>query len=236
MGREAGLPGQDHKEGEGILKQGASLGPLRLWRVGSTSGFPQVEVWEPGHASFQPHQPPGQTSPSGMSSSLSLQGKKSLWPESSEDSIHAGFRNVVEGVLVTAISVEELQFSLVTQLCPTLGNPMDCSTPGFPVHRQLPELAQFNLMSMESVMPSNHLILCHPLLPLLSTFGGSSVLVLDPSHWEQQQSCGALPCVAGTQMPSEPRANNGGSTRMAQKEKRRPRPSGGQHSLLLRGI
>ena len=34
-----------------------------------------------------------------------------------------------------------VQFSSVTQLCPTLCNPMDCSTPGFPVHHQLLELA-----------------------------------------------------------------------------------------------
>ena len=33
-------------------------------------------------------------------------------------------------------------FSSVAQSCPTLGDPMDHSTPGFPVHRQLPELAQ----------------------------------------------------------------------------------------------
>ena len=45
---------------------------------------------------------------------------------------------------------------------------MNCSTPGLPVHHQLPELAQ--LLSIESVMPSNHLILCHPLLLLLSIF------------------------------------------------------------------
>ena len=44
----------------------------------------------------------------------------------------------------------------------TLCGPMDCSTPGFPVHHQLLEL---KLISVESVMPSNHLILCHPLLP-----------------------------------------------------------------------
>ena len=56
------------------------------------------------------------------------------------------------------------QFSSVTQLCPTLCNPVDCSTPGFPVHHQLPELAQ--IMSFKSVMPSNHLILCHPLFLL----------------------------------------------------------------------
>ena len=45
---------------------------------------------------------------------------------------------------------------------------MDCSTPGFPVHHRLPELSQ--LMSIESVMPSNHLILCCPLLHLPSVF------------------------------------------------------------------
>ena len=45
---------------------------------------------------------------------------------------------------------------------------MDCSMPGFPVHHQLPELLK--LMSIESVMPSNHLILCHPLLLLPSIF------------------------------------------------------------------
>ena len=35
-----------------------------------------------------------------------------------------------------------VQFSSVAQLCPILCNPMDCSTPDFPVHHQLPELAQ----------------------------------------------------------------------------------------------
>ena len=60
------------------------------------------------------------------------------------------------------------QLSSVAQLLPTLWDPMDCSTPGFPVHHQLPELAQ--TMSIESVMPSNQLILCHPLLLLPSIF------------------------------------------------------------------
>ena len=57
----------------------------------------------------------------------------------------------------------------VTQSCPTLCNPMDCSTPGLPVLHHLPELAQ-TLMSIKSVMPSNHLILCCPLLLLPSIF------------------------------------------------------------------
>ena len=39
-------------------------------------------------------------------------------------------------------SVSSVQFSLVAQSCPTLFDPMACSTPGFPVHHQLPELTQ----------------------------------------------------------------------------------------------
>ena len=56
----------------------------------------------------------------------------------------------------------------VTQSCPTLCDPMDCSTPGLPAitNSQSPPKA----MSIESVMPSNHLILCRPLLLLPSVF------------------------------------------------------------------
>ena len=60
------------------------------------------------------------------------------------------------------------QFSSVAQSCPTLCDPMDCSMPGFPVHHKLPSLLK--LMSIESVIPSSHLILCRPLLLLPSTF------------------------------------------------------------------
>ena len=80
------------------------------------------------------------------------------------------------------------QFSSVTQSCPTLCNPMDCSTPGFPVHHQLWSLLK--LMSIESVMPSNHLILCHPLLLLPSIFprvrvfsNESDLLIRWPKYW-----------------------------------------------------
>ena len=55
-----------------------------------------------------------------------------------------------------------------SQSCSTLCDPVDYSTPGFPVLHYLPELVK--LMSIELVMPSNHLILCHPLLFLPSIF------------------------------------------------------------------
>ena len=65
---------------------------------------------------------------------------------------------------------------------------MDCSTPGLPVHHQLPSLLKF--MSIESVMPSNHLILCRPLLllpsifPSIRVFFNESVLRIRwPKYW-----------------------------------------------------
>ena len=61
-----------------------------------------------------------------------------------------------------------LQFSSVTHSRQALCDPMECSTPGFPVHHQLPEFIQTHVH--QSLMPSNHLILCHPLLHLLSVF------------------------------------------------------------------
>ena len=68
---------------------------------------------------------------------------------------------------------QSVQLSSVAQSCQALCDPMDCSTPGLPVHHQLQSLLK--LMSIESVMPSNHLILCFPLLLLLSIFPSSWV-------------------------------------------------------------
>ena len=57
----------------------------------------------------------------------------------------------------------------VAQSCLTLCDPMDCSTSGFPVHHQLPELAQTHVHHVGDAI-SNHLILCCPLLLLPSIF------------------------------------------------------------------
>ena len=64
-----------------------------------------------------------------------------------------------------------LSFSISTccslvKSCPTLCDPIDCSTPGFPVLHYRSEFAQIH--AHESVMLSNHLILCLPLLHLSS--------------------------------------------------------------------
>ena len=54
--------------------------------------------------------------------------------------------------------------SSVAQSCPTLCNPMNCSTPGLPIHHQFPEFTQTHVYRVG--MPSSHLILCRPLLLL----------------------------------------------------------------------
>ena len=59
--------------------------------------------------------------------------------------------------------VASVQFNSVAQSCPTLCDPMDCSTPGFPVHHQLPELAQTHVPQVGvAIQPS------HPVIPFSS--------------------------------------------------------------------
>ena len=81
-----------------------------------------------------------------------------------------------------------VQFSSAAQSCPTLCHPMNRSTPGLPVHHQLLESTQ--LMSIESVMTSSHLVLCHPLLllpsifPSIRVFSNESALCIRwPKYW-----------------------------------------------------
>ena len=64
-------------------------------------------------------------------------------------------------------------FSSVTQSCLTLCDPMDCSTPGFPIHHQLPELAQTHVHQVsDTIQPSHRL---SPLLLLTSIFSSIRV-------------------------------------------------------------
>ena len=81
------------------------------------------------------------------------------------------------------------KFSSVAQSCPTLCNPMDCRISGLPV-QITNSRSLLKLMSTESVMPSNHLILCHPLLlppsifPSIRVLSNESVLpIRRPQYW-----------------------------------------------------
>ena len=58
------------------------------------------------------------------------------------------------------LSGSTVQFGSVTQSCPTLCDPMNCSTPGLPVHNQLPEFTQIHVHQVGDVI--------QPSLPLSS--------------------------------------------------------------------
>ena len=84
------------------------------------------------------------------------------------------------------IEYDSVQFrrSGVSDSC----DPVNCSTPGLPVHHQHPESTQ--TMPIESVMPSNYLILCHLLLllplifPSIRVFSNESALRIRwPKYW-----------------------------------------------------
>ena len=79
-------------------------------------------------------------------------------------------------------------FSSVSQSCLTLSNPIECCTSGMPIHHHSQNLLK--LMSTRLVMPSNHLILYHPLLflpsifPSIRVYSNQSVLCIRwPKYW-----------------------------------------------------
>ena len=84
--------------------------------------------------------------------------------------------------------VQSVQFSSFAQSCPTLCDPVDCSMLGLSVYPNSWSLLK--LMSIELVMPPNHLIICHPLLllpsifPSIRVFSSESALHIRwPKYW-----------------------------------------------------
>ena len=75
------------------------------------------------------------------------------------------------------------QFSSVTQLCLTLCDLVDCSTPGFPVHHQHPELTQTHVHLIgDAIQPSHPLSSPSPLAFNLSQHQGLFQLVTSSHH------------------------------------------------------
>ena len=86
----------------------------------------------------------------------------------------------------------------ISKSCPTVCNPTDCSMPGFPVHHQLPELAQTHVYPVgDAIQP------CHPRSPLLllpsiflsiKVFSNESVLsIMWPKDWSLSASTSVFP-------------------------------------------
>ena len=81
-----------------------------------------------------------------------------------------------------------LQFSSVTQSCPTLCEPMNHSTPGFPVHHQLPEFTQTPVHQVgDAIQPSHPLsspFSPAPIPPSIRVFSNESTLCMRwPKYW-----------------------------------------------------
>ena len=94
----------------------------------------------------------------------------------------------VQRFVVSFHGLKSIQFSSVTQLCPTFCDPMNRSTPGLPVHHQLLEFTQTHVHRVG--VPSSHLILCRPLLllrpisPSIIVFSNESILHMRwPKYW-----------------------------------------------------
>ena len=105
--------------------------------------------------------------------------------------IHAEYETLknTEECQTKELICNSVQFSSVSQSCPTLCDPMNRSPPGLPVRHQLSRSPP-KPMSIESVMPSKHLILCHslfllpPIPPSIRVFSNESALRMRwPKYW-----------------------------------------------------
>ena len=87
-----------------------------------------------------------------------------------------------------AVFYYSVQFSSVTQSCPTLCDPMECSMPGLPVHHQLPEFTQTHVLWVGDVIQPSHPLLSPspPALKLTQHQGLSNESALRirwPKYW-----------------------------------------------------
>ena len=76
------------------------------------------------------------------------------------------------------------QFSLVTQSCLTLCDPMNCNTPGLPVHHQLPEFTQTHVHRVSDAIQWCPLLILPPIPPRIRVFSNESILHMKrPKYW-----------------------------------------------------
>ena len=84
--------------------------------------------------------------------------------------------------------ISSVQFSSVGQSCPTLCDPMNCSTPGLPVHHHLPEFTQTHVHRVGDSIQSSHSLLSPsppaPTPPSIRVFSNESTLCMRwPKYW-----------------------------------------------------
>ena len=96
--------------------------------------------------------------------------------------------NILNGLIAPVPGTGSVQFSSVTQSCPTLCNPMNCSMPGLPVHHQLPEFTQTHVHRVSDAIKPSHPLsapsLLPPIPPSIRVFSNESALHMRwPKYW-----------------------------------------------------
>ena len=91
-------------------------------------------------------------------------------------------------ILSSQYKIRSDQITSVAQLCPTLCDPMNRSTPGLPVHHQLPEFTQTHIHRVsDAIQPSRSLSSPSPLPPIppsIRVFSNESTLRMRwPKYW-----------------------------------------------------
>ena len=155
-----------------------------------SKGFPRQEYW-----SGLPFPSPGDLPNLGIKVAYPALKVNSL-PLSHQGSPIQNLKNFIKDMylslsaseLILVFELTSVQFSSVTQSCLNLCNPMNCSTPGFPGHHQLPN--SHKLRYIKLVIPFSHPILCGPLLllspipPSTRVFSNESTLCMRwPKYW-----------------------------------------------------
>ena len=109
-----------------------------------TSSFPQHPLWVGEWICYFNH-----------TSSNSLDDDKAIRQKEPPPHPTRRWPFAVELPLLSGLPTS-VQFSSVAQSCPTLWNPMNCSTPGFPVHHQLPEFIQTCIHRVSDAIQASH--------------------------------------------------------------------------------
>ena len=102
---------------------------------------------------------------------------------------HRFYQGFLSGVIpVPKALSSSVQFSSVPLSCPTLSDPMNRSTPGLPVHHQLPEFTQTHVHrvsdAIQPSLPLSSLLLLPPIPPSIRVFSNESTLHMRwPKYW-----------------------------------------------------
>ena len=144
------------------------------------SSWPRLPSWNLGHSGPKPTLPPSFHSKeqkfwSQVPNCCSVKASHMAKP----DNVAQGRKQSPPTGIMALSGYVTSSFSSVAQFCPILCDAMDCRQASLSITNSQ-SLLKF--MSIESVMPSNHLILCHPLLlppsifPSIKVFSNESVL------------------------------------------------------------